>query len=363
MALVNNIPAPVMVNGTTNLGTKAPAELIPKYWAKKIWTAGIRKSYFERFMGRSSNSIIQIVEDLKKKNGDRLRIPLRLPLTGAGRVGDAKLEGYEETTEHRYCDVTINQIRHATILEGRFAEKITELPLREEASEGLSDWLGDYTDMSWFSIFTGTPHPFVAAVAGATFAFTIDPPSADRTMYAGGWTAINQITPTDVFNTDMIVAAKLRAKIDPYTCIRPVKVDGRETYVMLIHPYQARDLKADPKWIAAQQYANVRGEKNPIFSGALGIYDGIVIHEHERVPITDDGSAGTHVGHALLLGAQAGIFAQGEEPRYVTKEFDYENQVGFAISRMCGMKKASFKYDGVNDTDFGVINVLTAAVA
>lgn len=362
MAIINNTPNPVMVDGTTIIGTKAPAELIPKYWGQKIWTAGIRKSYFERFMGKGSGSIIQIVTELQKKNGDMLRIPLRLPLTGAGRVGDEVLEGFEETIQHRYCDVTINQLRHATKLEGRFAEKMTELPLREEASESLSDWLGDYLDMAWFSIFTGTEHPFIQLPTD-TFAFTIEPPSANRTVYAGGWTAVSSITSTDVFNTDMIVAAKLKAREDPYTCIRPVKVDGRDTYVMLIHPYQARDLKADEKWINAQQFANVRGEKNPIFTGALGVYDGVVVHEHERVPRTDDGNTGTAVGHALLLGAQAGIFAEGESPRYVTKEFDYDNQVGFAISRMCGMKKASFKYDGTTDTDFGVLNVMTAAVA
>ena len=130
---------------------------------------------------------------------------------------------------------------------------------------------------------------------------------------------------------------------------------------MVISPYQARDLKADPKWIEAQKHANVRGEKNPIFSGAIGIYDGIVIHEHERVPRTDTGASGTAVGHAMLLGAQAGIFTEGERPRYVTKEFDYNNQVGFAISRMCGMKKVQFQFNGTDWEDFGVINVMTAA--
>ena len=120
-------------------------------------------------------------------------------------------------------------------------------------------------------------------------------------------------------------------------------------------------VKVDPKWIEAQQHANIRGEKNPIFSGSIGIYDGIVIHEHERVPRTDTGENGTAVGHAMLLGAQAGFFTEGERPRYIVKEFDYDNQVGFAISRICGMKKVSFKFDGVNDTDFGVINVMTAA--
>ena len=286
MPIINNIPNPVMVNGTTIVGTNAHANLIPKYWGKKVWTAGLRKAFWSRFMGNGSGSIIQIVEDLRKNDGDRFRIPLRLPLTGAGRVGDDWLEGHEETTQHRWCDVTINQLRHATILEGRFAEKITNLPLRDEAHEQLSDWLSDYMDMAWFSIFTGTQHPFIKA-AGDTFAFTIDPPSADRTMYAGGWTAVNQITPTDIFNADMITAAKMKAKEDPYTAIRPVKVDGHDTYVMVLHPLQVRDLKADPKWLDAQKFANVRGEGNPIFSGKIGIYDGVVIHESERIPITE----------------------------------------------------------------------------
>ena len=359
MPLINNVPDPVMVGGSV-LGTRAPDELIPKYWAKKVWTAGIRKSYFNRFMGTSSGSIIQIYEDLSKKNGDRVRIPLRLPLTGAGRIGDEKLEGFEETTQHRYCDITLNQLRHATILEGRFAEKITELPLRQESSEQLSDWISDYMDLAWFAMLTGTDHPFIKQ-ATDKFPFTIEPPSANRTMFAGGKTLESQITANDKFTTDIISAAKLKAREDPYTAIRPVKVDGHDTYVMLISPYQARDLKADPKWIEAQQHANIRGEKNPIFSGSIGIYDGIVIHEHERVPRTDTGENGTAVGHAMLLGAQAGIFTEGERPRYIVKEFDYDNQVGFAISRICGMKKVSFKFDGVNDTDFGVINVMTAA--
>ena len=358
MPIINNTPAPVMVSATIP-GTSAPADLIPKYWAQKVWTAGIRKAYFSRFMGSSSNSVIQVVRDLQKKKGDSLTIPLRLPLTGAGRTGDDVLEGFEETIQHRSFSVTINQLRHATKLEGRFAEKMTELPLREESKEALSDWLGDYLDLACFSIFTGTDHPF----AGAAFAFTLEPPSTNRTMYAGGWTAVNQITPTDVFTPQLITAAKLKAREDPYTAIRPVKVDGRDTYVMVIHPYQARDLKANADWVDAQKYANIRGNNNPIFTGAIGMWDGVVVHEHDRVPRTNDGSGNTEVGHALLLGAQAAVFAEGEAPRYVTKEFDYDNQIGFAISRMCGMRKTTFKFDNVNDTDFGVINVMTAATA
>ena len=113
-------------------------------------------------------------------------------------------------------------------------------------------------------------------------------------------------------------------------------------------------------------HANIRGEKNPIFSGAMGVYEGVVIHECLRVPRTDTGSGTgankTKVGHALFLGAQACIFAEGEAPRWDEKTFDFGNQYGVAISRMFGLKKAQFKYDGTNLTDFGCINVLTSSV-
>ena len=361
MATVSSVYDPIM--GATSIDPKSiPAELIPKYWAQSIWSAGIKQSYFSKFMGRNSSSIIQIVTDLAKKNGDALTIPLRLPLTGAGRTGDDKLEGFEEALQYRSFSVTLNQLRHAVLIEGRFLEKQVPIQLRKEARESNSDWLAEYLDRAWFSIFTGTEHPFIKT-ATDKFPFTLEAPSADRIVYPGNITAESAITAGDIFTPQLITKAKLKARENEYRCIRPVKVDGRDTYVMVIDPWQARDLKANPDWIEAQKYANVRGEKNPIFSGSIGIWDGVVIHETERVPRTDTGDGGTIVGHALLLGAQAGVFVEGEAPRYVEKEFDYDNQIGFSISRMCGMKKARFQYDGVDWTDFGVLNVLTASVA
>ena len=180
-------------------------------------------------------------------------------------------------------------------------------------------------------------------------------------MYAGGKTAENAITASDVFSADLIGQARRMAQEDELTAVQPIRVDGRETYVMLIDPYQARDLRRDQKWIEAQEYANVRGEKNPIFSGAMGVYEGVVIHEHLRVPRTASGASNAKVGHALFLGAQACIFAEGSAPRWEEDTFDYGNQYGVSIDRMFGLKKSQFKYDGTNFTDFGVINVLTSS--
>ena len=131
---------------------------------------------------------------------------------------------------------------------------------------------------------------------------------------------------------------------------------------MVIDPWQARDLKNDPKWLEAQKHANICGEEPPIFSGALGIYDGVVIHESNRVPRTATGASNTKVGHALFLGAQAAVFVEGENPRWVEKKLDDSNKYGIYFECVIGVRKSQFKYDGRNNEDFGVINVLTSSV-
>lgn len=145
--------------------------------------------------------------------------------------------------------------------------------------------------------------------------------------------------------------------------IRPVKVNGHDTYVLVIDQYQARDLMNDEKWLNAQQYANVRGEKNPIFSGALGMYDGVVVHQSNDIIREAKGASSTMTSHALFLGAQAVVLAVGDNPTWNEDDFDYHNQVGFEFGRIFGIAKTQFKFDGESLTDFGCVNVITSSVA
>lgn len=351
----------------TNISTTSISpDLVLKSWAKKTWEAGIKESYFSKFMGRDAKSIIHVKEDLSRGKGTSINIPLLMPLVGAGIIDDNLLEGNEEPLVYREFDVFLHQIRHAVRLQGRFMEKKVQQNLREDARSALSEWLAGYIDRSIFAVLTGTLPPFAKDSAGnqdaTKFPWTVESPSSDRLVYAGGKTRQAQITPADKFEPALIGKAKRLARADESTAIRPVRVNGHETYVMVIDQWQARDLKQNEDWIRAQESANIRGEKNPIFSGALGIWDGVVIHECNRVPRLNVGVDGTYVGRALFLGAQACVFAEGEAPRWVQKNFDYENQFGVSISRMFGLKKARFNFYGDHATDFGVINVITSSV-
>lgn len=327
--------------------TKISTALQMKAWAKDTWQSGLDLTFFKKFMGSGSDSIIQIRNELQKGKGDTINIPLCMPLKAAGIHGDNTLEGFEEELIYRDFNVAIDQIRNAVRIAGKFEEQKTQINMRQDAKTALARWLSTLVDKMIFTELSTSP-------------------SADRTIYGGNATSIGSIVATNKFTAELIGKAKRVALADERTMIKPVNINGADTYVMVIDQYQARDLKADQKWLDAQQNANIRGEKNPIFSGALGMYDGVVVHESNRVVREAAGSGSganrTMVSHGLFLGTQAAVFAVGNNPTWNEKMFDYDNQVGFAFGRIFGIKKAEFDYGtaGVK-TDFGVINVLTSS--
>ena len=324
--------------------TSVSAALVKKAWAKATWQAAMNNIFFSKFTGTDAGSIVQVLTDLSKDNsGDTITVHLLMKLKGDGITGDNTLEGNEEALVYRDFSVTIDQIRNGVRLKGRMEEKKTQLKLRTDAKAALSTWLTEKIDGEIFSALTKSP-------------------TAGRIVYAGSNKAEGTIAAADTFTTAIIGKAKRLATTDSNARIRPVMVDGGKYYVMIIDPWQARDLKKDDAWLAAQEHANERGMNNPIFTGALGLYDGVVIHENDQISRTATGATNVKVGHALFLGAQACAFASGSEARWDEDTFDYGNQQGFSIGRIMGIKKTQFAFDGTNATDFGCIQVMTSSV-
>jgi hypothetical protein len=164
---------------------------------------------------------------------------------------------------------------------------------------------------------------------------------------------------------------------DPISPIAPIMVKGKKMYVMFIDEFQAKALKQEAAWLSAQQSANIRGETNPIFSGAMGIWDGVVIHVNQLIHrrtgaggtllkegfeengtiTTDPCASGVTVARALFCGSQAACLAQGQYPTYVEKIHDYKTKAGYHTDVIYGVEKTKF-----NSIDFGVITVDTAVV-
>jgi len=96
-------------------------------------------------------------------------------------------------------------------------------------------------------------------------------------------------------------------------------------------------------WQNAQRDAMPPGADNPLFSGALGHWDGVILYSHPWVPIEDGtGSPALQVGDAVLFGSEALARVYGRMPEYFNESFDYGESLGTGISVVRGIKKINF---------------------
>lgn len=317
-----------------------PANLREQVWAYEAMESAMKNIFFSKFTGTGNDSIIQLKTELQKNRGDKIWIRLLLKLKSDPIMGDNKLEGNEDDLTYADFGITIDQARWAVRSTGEMEEQKSKANMYQDAKNALQTRIEEWLDGMIFKQLTTDPTP-------------------NRVLYAGGRTSAATITTADVFDTSIIGKAKRMAQMaEPI--IRPVKINGGNYYVMVIDPYQARDLKNDEKWFNAQKDANLRGEKNPIFSGALGMWDKVIVHEAESCPRTADGADGGSVGHALFLGPQAGVIARAVKPQWREDTFDYGNEFGVAIRQILGIAKTQYTIDNTL-TDFACINVLTAS--
>lgn len=353
---------------TTNYGVNHP--LAVKLWGKKTYHEALSSTYFGKFMGSDSNSLIQVHEDLQKSQGDRIRIPLRMLLSGAGVQGDAALEGQEESLTTYYDDIFIDQLRHAVRSAGKMSEQRVPFEVREEARMGLQDWWADRLDVSMFNQLGGYTDQADTRYTGNQVTIA---PDSTHLFAAGGHDTEASLSATTTHSlklSDLDRAVAKAKTLQPL--MRPVKVGGDDFYVAFFHPNQVyqfrRDASTAGNWIDIQKAAMTGGQvkDNPIFTGALGVYNGVVLHESTRVPlITGTPASGAKADYrrAIFCGAQAGILAVGqgnnaERVNWTEEVFDYGNQLGVSGGMIFGVKKTVF-----NSKDFSTLVISSYAPA
>ena len=323
--------------------------LRPQLWRNQLF-ADVRDAiYMDRFMGTTEQSMVQELTDLKAKAGSTVTFGLGMKLSGTGIEGDAELEGNEEIMTDYDESLSVDQLRHAVRLKGCMDEKKSAYNMRTSAKNRLADWWAERLDQEIIDKLCGK--------ASSDFANTPTAAAATRSVFTGGQSAVGSVTSTMKFDTKVLDKAKQVAKLASPK-IRPLRIGGKEYYVAILHTYDATNLRQDPVWHQAQREANVRGEENPIFSGALGVYNGIVIHEHEYVYRTNDGSGSAYVARNIFAGQQAGVFAWGQNVSWVEKSFDYGNSWGISCGAIFGTIKPIF-----NSVDYGVVTIFAASDA
>lgn len=364
--------------------TAARAGLTPQLWDSDYFDEYIRSSQFSKYMGTSMSSMIQLKDDLTRKNGDSVTFATIRRLVGAGVGGNTVLEGNEEVLNARSLKVTVAALRHAVSVSD-WDEQKSIIDLRNAARDALQNW-------SMEGIRNGIIAALGAVTANADVAVTLAAASngqmdtyltnnLDRILFgalvansvSSDWsTSIATVDNTaDKLTCAVLSLAKRRAKVaDPH--IRPIKVNGdEEWYVVFVPSIPFRDLRADPVMIAAQQYANVRGEDNPLWTGGDLLWDGLIVREIPELPILTAGTANAHgsvdTARTYMCGAQAVGMAWAQRTKSTTNTRDYGYMHGVGIQEIRGIEKLRWGTDGTTDKstpkDHGIFTIITAAVA
>lgn len=335
-----------------------------KLWSRKLMRESLKNTWSSKFMGRDSNSLVQILDDTAKGPGDRIRCILRMQLNGDGVQGDDTQEGNEESLVTYTDDVFINQLRHAVKSKGKMTEQRIPFSIREEARMGLQDWWSARFDYWFMNQLAGNTAQTDTRYTGNQVAIA---PDTAHTLFANGHTTVASMTATASAQFSLSLIDKCVLKAGTLTpMIRPVNTgDAQSDFVMFVtpeHHYDMRRNSSTLEWADIQKAALQGGNisKNKIFTGALGLYNRTILHESYYLPVTDS-TGGSKIGTAVFCGAQSGAMAFGRDNGGVNrmnwkeKLFDYDNQLGVKAGCIAGLKKLQY-----NSADFATITVYAA---
>src|SRR3990167_8852089 len=247
---------PTIAGGTdvAELNVTTVTELdsaIPDLWTPKLRADAERMTFwgpnFEGVEG-SGKPIIRR-DDFTKSPGDTIHIQVFRPLARAGVTGNTTLSGTEEQLALGQFDLTADWVRHAVAFNKRATRR------------ALAKWMAKTIDDDMFEqlIITET---------------------AQTTLFAGNVASVASLGSSNVFTPDEIDRAKLQLMSLGALPFDVAMDNGQERpmYGIVVSEVSEYQLKSNSTWNQAQRDAGIRGEKNKIFTGALGIYNGVIIY-------------------------------------------------------------------------------------
>ena len=333
-------------------------------WAKLMMSQYMMDTLIFRFASKDETSMINILDDLQKHAGDNVTYGISQLLQAPGVVDLNTLTGQEESPVTYGDSLYVHELAHAILLVGPISDQRILFDRRKTGRNRLADWYAARTDHSGANQLAGyTPQTDIRFTGlQATVATT-------RQILPAGITDAANLTSANTFDITLIDTAELKAKALT-TGIRPLKVNGRSFYVMMMHTAQATDMRKNTsvgQWLDIQKAAMTGGDvgDNPIFWESLGMYHRTLLHENSRITnaVANAGTAVANTKRALFCGAQAATMAFGRAQndqqrfRWLEELRDFGRQIGIGVSAIWGLKKVIF-----NAVDFGVAVVDTYGI-
>lgn len=353
------------------------------------------KSKVAPFIAKNPNDEGAIIKGVvgTLEQGNNFRVPFVDELLDAGARGNVKFNATEEELKKLSMFVKVDMIQHSvpsteTVLNPTSAKKF-----RTTATVKLKNWGVRKFDNIVISAFTADCTNIVACghhTSGATSSVTIN----DKFCLADVSEAKARAEQGYAYS-----AAGVKIEVPqllPFMQEENAQAGYFETlnyYVMWIGSDAERDLKLDPNWTSAVKYAKERGLNNPLFTGSLGFWDGVLLlpfktaNKRQSGILRSDGeftgfsnikkydltkyagAAGIPTEINLFLGAGAGTiavdqpanfydWADKDDPRFMKAGTD--KIFGFAKTRYNSRDNDDLLEDNVyNNKDFGIIAVVS----
>lgn len=262
--------------------------------------------------------------DLEKEAGDTIKTDIVLALTGAGLTGDTGnglLDGNEEKIVFRQTSMLVDALRHGVRWTKKGKIQINH-DMRSAALAQLRKWLAGKLDDAIYTEITGGGVTTLPTLAKA---------------FAGNATSIASVDNTDLLDLDFIT--DIKAYSQKALKIEPLKLEnGEEVFGMVLDPYVKASLKKSSEWKTAQREARERSADNPVFTGAVGVHDSVILYSSNRVPTATDGASSQSVARNVFFGAQALSRAYSYYPDWTEQYFSYGEEQGIGTFLIKGEK-------------------------
>lgn len=349
-----------------------------KKWSAELANAERMSLAINPLIGDSDDAIIERKKELEKGPGDRVTFSLRARPTQKGIGASQRAEGNAESLSIFSDAFFVDELGCNFGAPSQYKIDSQRVPfnLREQCKNANRDWWVDRLSVSFFNQMCGyTPANLDSATSGILFTGmnAVTAPAGIqgnvRQVWAGTATNDQGLGSSDTFSLALIDRAVEAASVGN-NMIRPLMVEGRKKYVMYLHTSQVTALRTNTTsggWqdITKWTYSGVDVSKNPLYNGALGEYNNVILRASQDVTPGVNSGSGVPVSNtrrAVLLGAQAGVigygmkYSQGQRYRWSEKLLDHDRLLEVSSWLIWGMKKAVY-----NGTDHGSLVVSTYA--
>lgn len=347
----------------TVIGVGDPSAV--KRFSAMLFVDKARNSYWDnRFAkkGRDAQVPIQILTELESDAGDTISFDLFAQLRGKATYGDDRVKGKEEELKKFTDTISIDQVRSSVSAGGRMTRKRVLHDLRMLCRRLSSDWWQRWNDEA-INVYAagarGVNEDFIEDTDWTGFADNaLQAPDTAHQVYGGTATSKASLTSADTISLNLIDRLVAKAKTmgggsTRQPKIRPVMIDGENHYIYLMSPgdeYRLRTGTSTGQWLDIQKAAAAAtGRNNPIFKGGLGLYNNVVLHEHQGVIRFNDYGAGANLAAArnLFIGMQALVQAYGSPGGGLRMDWNEEtddrgNEVVITTGCISGVKATVF---------------------